>query len=741
MRTLLFTHCEPGIHQHPFPVLDEENEVVAGPYFKDVRRDGQIRYQHTPLGRFDAKAAVLSMGESKPDLILVHADSTRVCMPTGLRELRIPTVLLVGDTHHLSEPLRTLVSYAAEERFDHVAVWNRQHAHFFHEAGIRNLHWLPGLLFWVPDFPRHAERKPQVGFFGSLGKHHPRRTLLLSRLSVAGVPLEAGPRPRREGLRMLSGSAVGLNLSLNGEFNLRVMETMEAGALLLTDRLRPQVGLDSVFKPGCDYLEFGTPEEAVELAQWALAHPTEAGTIAHSGHTRERELFSREARRRQLVDLLTFGDRNGPFALDKEPRCLRPVVKPKEVGEFQERLIAYEFVQELHRMQRSITVVGKHEAYPELAGDLADLSRLEWAEQGDATSSQLQAKGELIGVGRLDEPTLEGCGDHFRYSPNDSRTKLAFGWRRLSPSISLYERLDQPYGEEYFAGGWRLCWSGARKAIVTLAVGEKFGRRFEQYCLPSWRRYVARHQLDLVVLKAPLDNSIRAASRSPSWMKCLVGLHPAVAHYEQVAWVDADIVITDHAPDIFSGVSSDEIGAVELRAIDSAYPGATARTEASFIAQGIEMTPAKTSAEIYERWGLPVEELGEKANQVVHGGCFVFTPRLHASIMAGVYQNYEDKGAPNWNYEMWPLSFELVRQTSIRWMDWRFNACTCGLFLVLRDRYWELMPRYLAAPPTQREERLKDIHALMETALKEAYFLHFAGMGNYAELLPSTVYG
>ena len=274
---------------------------------------------------------------------------------------------------------------------------------------------------------------------------------------------------------------------------------------------------------------------------------------------------------------------------------------------------------------------------------------------------------------------------------------------------------------------------------MTLAVGEKFCQRFEQYYLPSWRRYVARHRLDLVILKEPLDNSRRAASRSPAWMKCLVGMHPTVAHYEQVAWVDADIVISEHAPDVFSGVNSDEVGAVDLRAIDTAYPGATARTAAWGMAHRFAVESADASTVFYERWGLPVAELGEKANQVVQTGCFVFSPRLHAPMMAGVYRNYEDKGSANWNYEMWPLSFELVKNTRIRWLDWRFNACTSDILLVLNDRYWELMAACTAAAPAQREGQMKDVHRLIEEALARTYFLHFVGMNNCAELLPPSV--
>ena len=439
--SLVLTHCEPG--QHPFPVLDDKNEVVGGPSFKTVRRGGLLRFLHTPAGRFELGPVLAAAGAWRPELVIVHADCTQRCLPINLRALGATRVLLIGGaTHILAAPLRSLIAYALEEKFYHVVLWNRHHVHFFHEAGVRNVHWLPGDLFWIPPFPRAEVRRPQIGFFGSLGKFHPQRTPLLEAFGTAGLPLVAGSRARREGLRMLSESLVGLNQSLNGELNLRVLETMEAGAMLLTDRLRPQLGLEELFAPGRDYLDYSTIDEALDRARWALAHPEEAMAIAANGQTRCRELFSRDARRRQLIDVLTFGDRGGLFGLDREPRCRRPVVTMDRIVAFQERIMAYEFIQELHRVQPLVPIIGNARDHRELAEDVSDLPRVRWIERTPKLISQPPV--DSVGVFAPGESGLAQWTGRYFLCPRLGKEVDVIGWKRISPEVALYVREGDP---------------------------------------------------------------------------------------------------------------------------------------------------------------------------------------------------------------------------------------------------------------------------------------------------------
>src|ERR1700680_1562510 len=83
----------------------------------------------------------------------------------------------------------------------------------------------------------------------------------------------------------------------------------------------------------------------------------------------------------------------------------------------------------------------------------------------------------------------------------------------------------------------------ARKAIVTLVVGERYRRDFARHCYGDWKTYTNRHGLDLLIADTLPDRSPRGLSRSASWQKCLVLAGELSRSYEQVVWVDSDILI------------------------------------------------------------------------------------------------------------------------------------------------------------------------------------------------------
>jgi len=103
----------------------------------------------------------------------------------------------------------------------------------------------------------------------------------------------------------------------------------------------------------------------------------------------------------------------------------------------------------------------------------------------------------------------------------------------------------------------------ATQAIVTLTLGESLRKSFDDWVLPGWKTYCQRHNLKLVVLREALDRSARASARSPAWQKCLVHTVPELADCRQIAWVDADVMINPSAPDIFSLVPEESVGAVD----------------------------------------------------------------------------------------------------------------------------------------------------------------------------------
>lgn len=250
------------------------------------------------------------------------------------------------------------------------------------------------------------------------------------------------------------------------------------------------------------------------------------------------------------------------------------------------------------------------------------------------------------------------------------------------------------------------------KAIVTLALGERYLERWRAACEPNWRAYAARHGYDVICLDAPLDLSARAAARSPAWQKCLVLGHPQVERYARVVWMDADVVVNPAAPDLAAGVPPNRVGAVDEYATPThkLHRQNLLKMYEYWKRNDVPFIENETGRDYYLRWGLP-----GGFDEVVQTGVMVLSPTHHRALLEGTYLRYEDRG-PAWNYEMRPLSYELLNAGAVHWLDPRFNMIW-GIYKAL---YYPFLWNHSDHPRLQE--------SLLET-LSRCYCLHFAGGG------------
>lgn len=188
-------------------------QINCGPDWPDYAIGGYQLSLHTPIGEYDlASVAARLPADQHPEVVVCLVDASWRNMPRHLAGFRCPKVLLVADTHHLRGPITGMIRYAQSEPFDRIVLlYDRHHWEFFQAAGLRQLHWFPGLTFPHPDAPvaaaRMAARQPQVAFVGQTGICHPRRIGLLSCFAANQLPLVTKEVPQQEALGGLRGLA------------------------------------------------------------------------------------------------------------------------------------------------------------------------------------------------------------------------------------------------------------------------------------------------------------------------------------------------------------------------------------------------------------------------------------------------------------------------------------------------------------------------------------------------------
>ncbi len=380
--TLFCCLAPPGYYRRP---LFSEREVFCGPDCPTVETGDGFASLNTPPGEYDLPSIVTRLpAHQRPDLIVVKADATRRNLPRGLDRLPGTKVLLVGDTHHFAAPLRTLLAYGAMESFDVVMLdHTRQHAHAFLEAGFERVYWVPAVDYALRRRDIPADARFPLTFVGQIGAFHPWRRHVLDRLVAAGLPLLGMRGEPERAADIYAASRVTLNVSLNGDLNLRVFEALGAGGFLLTDALSEDAGLERCFTPGRHLVTYRSPDELVELTRHYLDHPEEAMAIRRAGQAHLLEFHSPQVKRAQFFAAV-FDDRVDPaLEVRGERRGLSPL--PVHGTVFRRRLAAYEALQRLQLTASRLTVHAGGEGGG-FASDLRlmarDLARVAFAAPG-----------------------------------------------------------------------------------------------------------------------------------------------------------------------------------------------------------------------------------------------------------------------------------------------------------------------------------------------------------------------
>ncbi|MGG6269252.1 glycosyltransferase family protein [Leptolyngbya sp. AN03gr2] len=344
-----------------------------------------------PWGEFDIDLILEKLpADFQPDFAGFSARTLHF-KPRGLEKLPCPAVMKLGDTFHWGDgSLSGIIEYCQELQCDYHWVYQGvQHLHFFVEAGLKNVFWVPGTYVIQPHRTRsHSEKIYDVVFRGSQSSHHVQRTRLLQFLQQSGVEVDIAQKPYIDCLEDYTKAHIVLNFSLNGDTNRRVYEVLMAGGFLLTDRLSVQSGLFSLFEEGVHLECYNNEAELLEKIEYYLQHPDQAAQIAAAGHQKLWDCYLQPTMKQQLYRCILANEIEPPFNLAHDRRASVSIDSTPEA--LKTRIEVYELIQELHRLNPRIKLLYWRGTNHRLISDLADLQRL------DLTCVQTEAETNTI---------------------------------------------------------------------------------------------------------------------------------------------------------------------------------------------------------------------------------------------------------------------------------------------------------------------------------------------------------
>ncbi len=221
----------------PILVGDGEHYNTRSPAPSDVPTRDNISYR--PRGRYDASALVASMTGNfhDPSIVVCQWDCEEQSIPYNLAGIKCPKVLIIGDTHHTPSPLTRSVRLALAEPWDLVVLeFNERHLHWFHEAGVKQAVYIPCWSISPIDIKPPVKRTRGVTLCGSMGPDHVYRKRVFDALWEKGIKVEHFSGSREFCAKIYNESLVSLNISLNGDFNLRNYEIAAAGGCMVGEK-------------------------------------------------------------------------------------------------------------------------------------------------------------------------------------------------------------------------------------------------------------------------------------------------------------------------------------------------------------------------------------------------------------------------------------------------------------------------------------------------------------------------
>ena len=260
--------------------------------------------------------------------------------------------------------------------------------------------------------------------------------------------------------------------------------------------------------------------------------------------------------------------------------------------------------------------------------------------------------------------------------------------------------------------------SNSKNYIVTIAIGKQYLKNFEKFSLPTWTKYLDRHDLGLIIFTHPLIKSNSKNWKKANWQKLLIGQYfqKKSIKVNNVCFLDVDILINHYAPNIFDFYDSETFGLVsQVKNIPFSLLEIQKRIAYNrhyFYDQKYPLDSAlfMTPKQIFEFMNLKV------FNNYACTGLIVFNVKNHAEIMEKWFNKYPSDIESLTDGEEPHLNWEIQNHKKITWLNYKFQS------IWLFEQAWNYQFLY-----NDFKNDKKIIKLCIENCLSNNYFLHFAG--------------
>jgi len=266
----------------------------------------------------------------------------------------------------------------------------------------------------------------------------------------------------------------------------------------------------------------------------------------------------------------------------------------------------------------------------------------------------------------------------------------------------------------------------SKNVIATIAIGDTYYDSWAKNALAGWKKYCHRHKLGLIVFDEDLIERDDKFWKKATWQKMLIGnfLEASSMDIENVCYLDTDILINHHAPNIFESYNNKNIGLVSVRN-RLPYPYDEILRRFSFLRHinydknyPLDSAVFISLEQLYMYHSLPNQP--DEACM----GLILFNIKHHAEIMRNWFYKYDRNiESVSGGGDQTHANYEIQNWGNVQWLDYRFQA------IWVREMAWKYP--FLYDYGRNNPELIREC---IEASLYANYFLHFAGSWHENEM-------